>query len=265
MSFIDILFTILIKPLELVFELIFAYGYRIINDPGLTIIITSIAFNLLVMPLYRRADVIQKQARDKENEMKPMVDHIKKYFKGDERMMILQTYYKQENYSPLSSMKSLISLILQVPFFIAAYQFLSHLSLLDGQPFGPIPDLLKPDALLTIGGVTIKVLPIIMTVVNIVSSEIYTHGQPFKSKLVLYATALIFIVLLYNSPAGLVFYWTMNNVFSLVKNLITKLIEKKKSTADKKPKKVKPEVEYTVRKREKFTFFFSALYMSALT
>jgi len=265
MSFIDILFTILIKPLELVFELIFAYGYRIINDPGLTIIITSIAFNLLVMPLYRRADVIQKQARDKENEMKPMVDHIKKYFKGDERMMILQTYYKQENYSPLSSMKSLISLILQVPFFIAAYQFLSHLSLLDGQPFGPIPDLLKPDALLTIGGVTINVLPIIMTVVNIVSSEIYTHGQPFKSKLVLYATALIFIVLLYNSPAGLVFYWTMNNVFSLVKNLITKLIEKKKSTADKKPKKVKPEVEYTVRKREKFTFFFSALYMSALT
>ena len=30
--------------------------------------------------------------------------------------------------------------------------------------------------------------------------------------------ALIFLVLLYSSPAGLVLYWTMNNVFSLVKS-----------------------------------------------
>ncbi|WP_228378566.1 hypothetical protein [Treponema endosymbiont of Eucomonympha sp.] len=29
--------------------------------------------------------------------------------------------------------------------------------------------------------------------------------------------ALVFLVLLYNSPAGLVLYWTVNNVFSLAK------------------------------------------------
>jgi len=34
---------------------------------------------------------------------------------------------------------------------------------------------------------------------------------------------LLFLVLLYNSPAGLAFYWTLNNVFSLVKNLFYKL------------------------------------------
>jgi membrane protein insertase Oxa1/YidC/SpoIIIJ len=31
--------------------------------------------------------------------------------------------------------------------------------------------------------------------------------------------ALIFLVLLYNSPSGLVLYWTCNNIFSLGKNL----------------------------------------------
>jgi len=41
--------------------------------------------------------------------------------------------------------------------------------------------------------------------------------------------------LLYNSPAGLVFYWTLNNVFSLVKNLVYKIpvTWKKESKAEK--------------------------------
>ena len=35
--------------------------------------------------------------------------------------------------------------------------------------------------------------------------------------------AAIFLVVLYNSPAGLVLYWTFNNIFSLVKNIFYKL------------------------------------------
>ena len=223
MSFFDILFTVFIKPLELMFEFIFAIANSVVPNPGANIIITSLAVNFLILPLYRRADVIQQQAREREKELRPMADHIKKYFKGDERVMIMQTFYKQEHYSPLSSMKSLISLLLQIPFFIAAYQFLSHLPLLNGVSLGPISDLAKPDALLTIGGITLNVLPIMMTLINIVSSEIYTHGQPFKDKIVLYISAAIFLVLLYNSPSGLVFYWTLNNLFSLLKNVFYKL------------------------------------------
>jgi hypothetical protein len=34
--------------------------------------------------------------------------------------------------------------------------------------------------------------------------------------------AAVFLVLLYNSPAGLVLYWTLNNVFSLLKNVLLK-------------------------------------------
>ncbi|MBO4242299.1 MAG: hypothetical protein J5883_03370, partial [Clostridiales bacterium] len=59
--------------------------------------------------------------------------------------------------------------------------------------------------------------------INIISSAIYTKGLPTKAKVQLYGMALIFLVFLYNSPAGLVFYWTLNNLFSLVKNIFYKL------------------------------------------
>ena len=43
-------------------------------------------------------------------------------------------------------------LVLEVPFFIAAYNFLSKLPDLQGARFGIFTDLSKPDALITIGG-----------------------------------------------------------------------------------------------------------------
>ncbi|MDR0526671.1 MAG: hypothetical protein LBG79_02460 [Spirochaetaceae bacterium] len=62
-----------------------------------------------------------------------------------------------------------------------------------------------------------------MTAINIASGAVYTRGLQVKDKLQLYGMALVFLVLLYNSPAGLVFYWTLNNVFSLVKNIYFKI------------------------------------------
>ena len=133
MPFFDAVFTILIKPLELLFEVIFALSNRIVPSPAVNLIIMSLAINFIVLPLYRRADILQQEARDTEAKLRPMADHIRKSFKGDEKTMMLQTYYSQMHYNPLSSMKSIISLLLQIPFFIAAYQFLSHLDLLAGQ------------------------------------------------------------------------------------------------------------------------------------
>lgn len=223
MSILTALFTILIRPLELLFEVIFAFTYRVLPNPGICLLIMSLLINFLVLPLYNRADMLQKQTRETEEKLGPMIAHIKKYFKGDERIMMLQTYYDQNHYHPLSALKSSISLILQIPFFMAAYRFLSNLPLLQGASLGPIKDLSLPDHLIVIGGITLNLLPIAMTIINVVSCEIYTKGQPFKSKITLYAMALFFLVFLYTCPSGLVLYWTLNNVFSLVKNIFLKL------------------------------------------
>ena len=223
MSFWDILGTLLIKPLQLLFEVVFVMANRVVGDPGLAIIALSLAMNFLVLPLYRRADAMQEEERETELRLHKGVAHIKKTFRGDERMMMLQTYYRQNNYKPTYVLKGATSLFLEIPFFIAAYAFLSNLELLHGVSFGPIRDLGAPDGLLTVAGVTVNVLPFLMTAINLVSCVIFTKGSLPKTKVQLYTMVLFFLVFLYTSPAGLVFYWTLNNLFSLVKTIFYKL------------------------------------------
>ena len=113
----------------------------------LCIIVLSLVVNFLVLPLYKRADALQAEERAKEKSLEKWVNHIKKTFTGDERFLMLQYYYKQNDYKPVYALKSSVSLLLQIPFFIAAYRFLSQLALLRGLPLGPIADLSCPDAL----------------------------------------------------------------------------------------------------------------------
>ncbi len=228
MSFIQILENLLIGPLKLIFEVIFDVANRLVGHPGLAIIFLSLVMNILVLPLYKRADAVQEENRNVENKLQAGAAHIKKVFSGDERMMILQTYYRQNNYKPTDVLNGSVSLLLEVPFFMAAYQFLSNLELLEGVSLGPIADLGAPDGMLVIGGIAINLLPVLMTLINVISSALYLKGFPLKTKIQLYGMAGFFLVFLYTSPAGLVFYWTLNNVFSLVKTIFYKLKNPKK-------------------------------------
>lgn len=223
MSFLNILYTLLIQPLQLFFELVYMAADWIIGDPGLSIIALSLAMNFLVLPLYRKADAMQEEERQTELRLHEGLTHIKKTYKGDERMMILQTFYRQNDYKPTYVLKGATSLFLEIPFFIAAYRFLSGLELLHGVSFGPIADLGRPDGLLVVAGLTINVLPLIMTGVNLISCIIFTKGSLLKTKIQLYTMAIFFLFFLYTSPSGLVFYWTLNNLFSLIKTIFYKL------------------------------------------
>ena len=100
MSFGAILYSVLFKPLLLLFEVVYVFAYKIIGDPGLSIIVLSAAINFLILPLYKRADAIQEEQRNLEAKLHKGVSHIKKTFRGDEKMMILQTYYRQNGYKP---------------------------------------------------------------------------------------------------------------------------------------------------------------------
>lgn len=228
MSILEILEALFIGPLKIVFEFIFQIADTFVDNPGISIIFLSLTMNILVLPLYKRADAMQEEARDIEMKLHDGVAHIKKSFSGDEKMMILQAYYRQNNYKPTQALRGSVSLLLEIPFFMAAYQFLSNLGALNGASLGPIADLGKPDGLIVIGGFAINLLPILMTLINVISSAIYLKGFPLKTKIQLYGMAAFFLVFLYTSPSGLVFYWTLNNLFSLVKTIFYKLKNPKK-------------------------------------
>ena len=254
MSFLHFLYLLALYPIEYLLEMIFSIITKMSGNTILSIIILSLVVNIIVLPLYNRADKIQEEAKDKENAIAPMVKHIKQTFSGDERFMLLQTCYRQNNYSPLNVMKSSVSILLQVPFFMGAYNMLSGNKLLAGVSLGPIANLSDPDALITVGGITLNVLPIIMTLINVVSSFIYAKGFPLKTKIQMYGLAAVFLVLLYQSPSGLVLYWICNNLFSLGKNIVNKIISKRrKAPAVKHLSKVPEKAD----KRYKAVFCFS--------
>ena len=120
MNILSSLYTLLIGPLKLLFEVVYTFAYFLTDNAGLSIVALSLVMNILLMPLYKRADDVQAKENDIQKKLKPGVDHIKKVFKGDEQYMVLNTYYRQNGYKPIYALRSSISLLLQIPFFIAA-------------------------------------------------------------------------------------------------------------------------------------------------
>ncbi|MCL2094410.1 MAG: YidC/Oxa1 family membrane protein insertase [Treponema sp.] len=218
----EILYTLFIFPLEQIIDLCFHLSYRIFRNPALSVGAISVAVSTLTLPLYLLAEGLQNQERDLQRQMKDEVATLRQVFKGDEGYLRLSVYYRQRGYHPLYALRSSASILIQVPFFIAAFSFLSNLSILQGQNLGPIANLAAPDGLLSLGALRLNLLPITMTLINVASAAIYTRGLGARDRVQLYGMAGVFLVLLYNSPAALVLYWTGNNVYSLVKNVIAK-------------------------------------------
>ncbi len=257
----NILYLIFIYPIELLIELVFQLSYKLWDNCGISLAAVSLAVSFLSLPLYIIAERWQQKERDIQKAFKPEIDEIKAVFKGDERYMILSTFYRQNHYHPIMALRSSISLMIQVPFFIAAYVYLSNLEMLKGQNLWFIKDLGAPDQLFHIGSFPINVLPIAMTIINIVASAVYVKGFAFKEKLQLYGMAGLFLVLLYNSPAGLVFYWTLNNVFSLCKNICYKVKFKRSEALENGLKKAynfckRPLVPLYQQNKLRFGIFF---------
>lgn len=222
--FLTHLYEFVVSPLIFVIECSFSLLFRVLKSPGLAIIGVSLVVNTLCLPLYKMADAQQDEERERQASMARWVDHIKATFKGDEQYMMLSTYYRLEGYKPVYALRGSFSLLLQIPFFMAAYSYLSNLPILRNASFLMLTDLGAPDQLITIGGFAVNVLPILMTLLNIGSTLVYTRGLPARDKIQAYVLALVFLVLLYDSPSGLVMYWTCNQLFSLLKNVFMKVL-----------------------------------------
>ena len=95
--------------------------------------------------------------------MQSALDDIKNIKNKQEKFYYTKEIYRKNSYKLYYSLTGLIGLAIQVPFFIAAYWMLKDYVALEGVSFGPINDLFQPDAILSLGDLTINVLPILMT------------------------------------------------------------------------------------------------------
>jgi len=197
---------------------------------GLAVMALSIAVNILMRPLSRIADRLQDQVHETEARLAPKLTAIKKEFRGEQQSEKIIAMYKAENVHPLYSLKSLMGVFVVIPVFIGAFDMLAENIHLSGESFLWIADLSHPDAFMTLPfglpffGDTLNLLPFIMTALSFIASRLHSHPamdaahrRRHSRNLVL--MALGFLVLFYTFPAGMVLYWTTNNLISVVKTL----------------------------------------------
>lgn len=221
MIFFDILYNIIIYPIEFIIEIVFYLFNNVFKSGYATsIFFLSLTINFISLPLYNIAESWQKKERDIQNKMKPMIDNIKAVYKGDKRYLLIRACQRINGYKTIYAFRGTLGLLIQIPFFLAAYNFIHNLSNLQLGSFLFIKDFSQPDEILNIGNVSINILPFIMTLFSLSAGFVYSKNLKFKESLPLYIVSLIFLVLLYNSPSGLVFYWTLNCLFSLIKNIV---------------------------------------------
>ncbi|AEM22095.1 inner membrane protein [Brachyspira intermedia PWS/A] len=219
--FFDILYNIFIYPIEFIIEILFYLFNTVFQSGyGVSLFFLSLCINFLSLPLYNIAESWQAKERAIQDKMKPMIDNIKSVYKGDQRYLLIRACQRINGYKTIYAFRGTLGLLIQIPFFMAAYNFVHSISVLNGQSFLFIKDLSKPDSLIHIGSISINLLPFIMTLFSLLAGFIYAKKLKFKESLPLYIVSLIFLVLLYTSPSGLLFYWTINCLFSLIKNIV---------------------------------------------
>ncbi|MDE5614588.1 MAG: YidC/Oxa1 family membrane protein insertase, partial [Treponemataceae bacterium] len=189
----NLFFTAVIYPLTQVIEFAFKLFDKMFKNEGVAVIGVSLAVSILCLPLYIVAERWQQVQRDIERRLEPGVRRIKEAFSGDEQYMILSTFYRQNHYHPIMALRSSFGLLIQIPFFIAAYNLLSNLSVLKGESFLFIRDMGAQDALFSIGSFPINILPIAMTLINIIAGAVYTKGLKAKDKIQIYGMAAVFL------------------------------------------------------------------------
>jgi YidC/Oxa1 family membrane protein insertase len=201
---------------------------RIVTVAGLAIILTSLAVKILMLPLTTVATRWQRDVNTKQSLLSPQIREIKSSSKGEERHRRILELYERSGVHPMFALKSLLGVAIQVPVFFAAYHMLGENFDLNGVAFLWIRDLALPDRLATLPfyvpffGDGLNVLPFLMTGVTLLSS--WAVDDPSLSpdlrarqRRNLYLMAAAFFALFYTFPAGMVLYWTTNNVIHLAK------------------------------------------------
>ena len=218
---LKLLYLFFIAPIEYILDCLFYITYTLSGENVmLSLINLSIVVSVMALPVYLYADRLAEKQKQKDEEMHTWIAHIKRVYKGDEKQMMISRYYRLQGFHPVQSLRGSLSILFQIPFFMAAYHFISNLEVLNKCALGPIHNLGTPDGLLAVGNLSINVLPFIMTLINLLSVIVYTPKGRGKDLIQPSVLALFFLIILYNSPSGLVLYWIFNNAFSLIKNIV---------------------------------------------
>lgn len=205
-------FTFLAKPLLQVLKWLYKYT----RNYGIAIIVLTILIKIVFWPLTQKS----YKSMQGMKKLQPKMAQLKEKYKDDreklnqELMMLYRTY-------KVNPMGGCLPMVLQIPVFFALYRMLYSAIEIRHQPFWLwINDLTAPDRLSLgfdipyLGG--LPVLTLLMGISMFVQQKMTpSTGDPRQEKMML-MMPVVFTVFFINFPAGLVLYWLVNNILSIV-------------------------------------------------
>jgi len=203
------------------------YFYRLLGNFGLAILLLTVCVKLLFFPLANKS----YKAMSKMKALQPKMVQLREKY-GDDRQKLNQemmALYKNEKVNPASGC---LPILIQIPVFFALYKVLFVTIEMRHAPFyGWIHDLSAPDPLYILTGfgmfpwdvphfLAIGIWPVLMGLTMFLQQRMNPQpADPVQAKVFLFMP-LFFIFLLGSFPAGLVIYWTWNNLLSMAQQYV---------------------------------------------
>ncbi len=198
---------------------ILTFFHRIIPNWGVAIIFMTILVKILFFPLTRLSLRTMKTMQ----KLQPYLKDLSKKYKGNPQGMQKELFglYRQYRINPMAGC---LPMLVQIPIFIAIFIMLRTAIVLRGAPFALwISDLSLPDALfaLKIAGrdFPVNLLPLFMGATMFLQqklSSVATSPGSEQQKVMAFFMPAMLVIFLYNLPSGLMLYWTVTNLFSLL-------------------------------------------------
>jgi len=196
------------------------------DNYGLAIILITVLIRVLFLPLTIKSMESMKNIQTKMQAIKPKIDAMKEKYKDDKakQNQELMQIYSSHGINPLSSLGGCMPMLIQIPVFIALYDVLLYSIELRHSPFLWIGDLAEPEYLFDIPGIGIpfRILPLVMGGSWYMSQKLTPTTAPgadnMQMKMMEYMP-IIFTVMFWGLPSGLILYWTVSNLLSIVQQL----------------------------------------------
>ena len=212
----------ILGQIGLILLMIITWLAKVTRSYGASIILFAAGITSLMAPF----TLMGYRSMKKMQQLKPQMDALMAKHKADPKRANREVFalYKEHKVSPMSGC---LPMLLQMPIFIALFQAISHYIDLRGQEFLWMKDLSMPDRLavlpfsIPILGNELNILPIIMAGAMFFQSRLTQSAMPSSdanpaAKLMSGPMmSVIFGVMFYHFPSGLVLYWLFNSLTSM--------------------------------------------------
>ena len=216
-------FDFLTKPL---FNVIYFFS-ELSGNFGLAIIILTVITRIVFFPLANCSFIYMAKMKM----LQPEMTRIKELHKDDraQQQQALMALYKKEKVNPISGC---LPILIQIPFFFAIYKMLFVSIEMRHAPFyGWIQDLAAkdPTTIFNLFGLIpwdppsfmiIGIWPVLMGLTMYIQQKLNpAPPDPIQARIFMFFPLFI-TILLAQFAAGLVIYWTTNNVLSIIQQWI---------------------------------------------